>query len=103
MVHPFFDELRDPNIKLPDSRHANGAPKDMPNLFEFTHHGMLHFTHFTHFTNMATNTIFPELSIAPQLNHQLVPAYMKPILAAKGLDIDNLQPLTREQMAARLD
>ena len=39
MVHPFFDELRDPNIKLPDSRHANGAPKDMPNLFEFTHHG----------------------------------------------------------------
>ncbi|GAB7322758.1 hypothetical protein MBLNU13_g05335t2 [Cladosporium sp. NU13] len=82
MIHPFFDELRDPNIKLPDSRHANGAPKDMPNLFEFTHH---------------------ELSIAPQLNHQLVPAYMKPILAAKGLDIDNLQPLTREQMAARLD
>lgn len=39
MVHPFFDELRDPNIKLPDSRHANGAPKDMPNLFEFSHHG----------------------------------------------------------------
>jgi glycogen synthase kinase 3 beta len=53
MVHPFFDELRDPNIKLPDSRHANGAPKDMPNLFEFTHHGMLHFTHFT---NAVTNT-----------------------------------------------
>ena len=42
---------------------------------------------------------FSELSIAPQLNHQLVPAFMKPILAAKGL----LQPLTREQMAARLD
>lgn len=42
MVHPFFDELRDPNIKLPDSRHANGAPKEMPNLFEFTHHGLFH-------------------------------------------------------------
>ncbi|KAM0719236.1 hypothetical protein Q7P37_005141 [Cladosporium fusiforme] len=82
MVHPFFDELRDPNIKLPDSRHANGAPKDMPNLFEFTHH---------------------ELSIAPHLNHQLVPAHLKPVLAAKGLDIDNLQPLTKDQMMARLD
>ena len=46
---------------------------------------------------------FSELSIAPQLNHQLVPAYMKPILAAKGLDIDNLQPLSRDQMMARLD
>lgn len=82
MVHPFFDELRDPNIKLPDSRHAGGAPKDMPNLFEFTHH---------------------ELSIAPHLNHQLVPAHLKPVLAAKGLDIDNLQPLTKDQMMARLD
>jgi glycogen synthase kinase 3 beta len=44
MVHPFFDELRDPHIKLPDSRHANGAPKDMPNLFEFSHHGKIWLT-----------------------------------------------------------
>jgi glycogen synthase kinase 3 beta len=44
MVHPFFDELRDPHIKLPDSRHANGAPKDMPNLFEFSHHGKMQLT-----------------------------------------------------------
>lgn len=44
-----------------------------------------------------------ELSIAPQLNHQLVPAHLKPVLAAKGLDIDNLQPLTKDQMIARLD
>lgn len=100
-MHPFFDELRDPNIKLPDSRHANGAPKDMPNLFEFTHHGKMRFT--SPYKKLSLIQSFPELSIAPQLNHQLVPAYMKPILAAKGLDIDNLQPLTREQMAARLD
>jgi glycogen synthase kinase 3 beta len=101
MVHPFFDELRDPNIKLPDSRHANGAPKDMPNLFEFSHHGK---TQLRSFHNPSLLILYPpELSIAPQLNHQLVPAYMKPILAAKGLDIDNIQPLTREQMAARLD
>jgi glycogen synthase kinase 3 beta len=45
----------------------------------------------------------PELSIAPQLNHQLVPPHMRPVLQAKGLDIDNLQPLSKEQMMARLD
>jgi len=44
-----------------------------------------------------------ELSIAPGLNHQLVPPHIKPGLAAKGLDIDNLQPLTKDQMLARLD
>ena len=40
MVHPFFDELRDPSTRLPDSRHANGAAKDLPTLFEFSLHGM---------------------------------------------------------------
>ncbi|CAK1365655.1 hypothetical protein CBER1_06170 [Cercospora berteroae] len=82
MVHPFFDELRDPNTRLPDSRHAGGPSKDLPNLFDFSHH---------------------ELSIAPHLNAQLVPAHMKPVLAGKGLDIDNLTPLTKDQMMARLD
>jgi glycogen synthase kinase 3 beta len=41
MVHPFFDELRDPNTRLPDSRHQNGGPRDLPILFDFSHHGML--------------------------------------------------------------
>jgi glycogen synthase kinase 3 beta len=82
MVHPFFDELRDPNTRLPDSRHSNGSSRDLPNLFDFSHH---------------------ELSIAPQLNHQLVPPHIRPGLAAKGLDIENLTPLTRDQMQARLD
>lgn len=40
MVHPFFDELRDQGTRLPDSRHTNGASKDLPNLFDFSHHGM---------------------------------------------------------------
>ena len=40
MVHPFFDELRDPNTRLPDSRHSNGSSRDLPNLFDFSHHGM---------------------------------------------------------------
>ena len=39
MCHPFFDELRDPSTRLPDSRHANGAIKDLPELFNFTRHG----------------------------------------------------------------
>jgi serine/threonine protein kinase len=39
MVHPFFDELRDPNTRFPDSRHPGGATKDMPELFNFNHHG----------------------------------------------------------------
>lgn len=40
IVQPFFDELRDPTTRLPDSRHANGASRDLPNLFDFTLHGM---------------------------------------------------------------
>jgi glycogen synthase kinase 3 beta len=39
MVHPFFDELRDPSTRLPDSRHPNGATRDMPELYNFTLHG----------------------------------------------------------------
>jgi len=39
MVHPFFDELRDPNTKFPDSRHPNGQIKDLPTLFDFSGHG----------------------------------------------------------------
>lgn len=40
MVHPFFDELRDPSTRLPDSRHTNGAIKDLPVLFDFSRHGI---------------------------------------------------------------
>lgn len=40
MVHPFFDELRDPSTRLPDSRHNSGTVRDLPPLFDFTRHGM---------------------------------------------------------------
>lgn len=40
MVQPFFDELREPGTRLPDSRHPNGPNRDLPELFNFTHHGM---------------------------------------------------------------
>jgi glycogen synthase kinase 3 beta len=39
MVHPFFDELRDPTTRLPDSRHPNGPSRDMPEIYNFTLHG----------------------------------------------------------------
>ena len=41
MAHPFFDELRDPNTRLQDARHQNGSSKELPNLFDFSHHGMI--------------------------------------------------------------
>lgn len=39
MCHPFFDELRDPTCRFPDSRHPNGASKELPKLFDFSKHG----------------------------------------------------------------
>lgn len=82
MVHPFFDELRDPATRFPDSRHPNGPVKDLPTLFDFSRH---------------------ELSIAPQLNNRLVPQHIRPSLAARGLDIDNFTPMAKDEMMARLD
>ncbi|PMD28438.1 hypothetical protein NA56DRAFT_667010 [Hyaloscypha hepaticicola] len=38
MVHPFFDELREPSTRFPDSRHPNGPVKDLPTLFDFSRH-----------------------------------------------------------------
>jgi glycogen synthase kinase 3 beta len=45
----------------------------------------------------------PELSIAPHLNHRLVPQHMRASLAARGLEIDNFTPMTKDEMMARLD
>lgn len=39
MVHPFFDEIRELQTKLPDSRHPNAPVRDLPALFNFSHHG----------------------------------------------------------------
>ena len=49
-------------------------------------------------------TNFPaELSIAPHLNSKLVPQHIRPGLAAKGLDLDNFSPMSKDEMMARLD
>lgn len=82
MCHPFFDELRDPNTKLPDSRNVNGPIRDLPPLFDFTRH---------------------ELSIAPQLNDRLVPPHARAALAARGIDLNNFVPMSKEEMIAKLD
>ena len=44
-----------------------------------------------------------ELSIAPAMNARLVPPHARPALEARGLDIDNFTPLTKDEMIARLD
>lgn len=44
-----------------------------------------------------------ELSIAPQYNSKLVPQHMKSVLAAQGLDIDNLVPMSPQEMMVRLE
>jgi glycogen synthase kinase 3 beta len=72
LTHPFFDELRLEDTKLP-----NG--KDLPRLFNFSQFGIFYF--------------YLELSIRPDLNKQLVPNHSKPELLSQGIDIDNFQPI----------
>ncbi|KAI8323641.1 CMGC/GSK protein kinase [Martensiomyces pterosporus] len=64
MVHPFFDELRDPNTRMP-----NGQV--LPELFDFT---------------------VDELSVDPGLIPQLVPAHRIDDLKANGVDVTNFVP-----------
>lgn len=106
MCHPFFDELRDPNTRLPDSRHHNNPSKDLPELFNFSRHGKVPDSGLLlDLVRDRYRLTVPliELSIAPALNSQLVPAHARPALEAHGLDIDNFKPMTKEEMAAHLD
>ncbi|KAG8532056.1 Glycogen synthase kinase 1 [Bacidia gigantensis] len=82
MVHPFFDELRDPSCRFPDSRHPGGAPRELPPLFDFSRQ---------------------ELSIAPEKNTKLVPLHARKELLSRGLDTDNFMPMSRDEMRAQLD
>jgi glycogen synthase kinase 3 beta len=101
MVHPFFNELRDPATRLQDSRHPGSPSKDLPPLFDFTLHGMSCVAR-----GLANaDRLSAELSIRPDLNPQLVPPHAKAALKANGLDIDSqsFKPLSKEEMMARLD
>lgn len=81
MAHPFFDELRDSNTRLPDSR-TPGLVRDLPPLFNFSD---------------------LELSIAPELNQKLVPAHARPLLSAQGIDLDKFVPLRQDQIRVNLN
>ncbi|ORX50513.1 Pkinase-domain-containing protein [Hesseltinella vesiculosa] len=72
MVHPFFDELRNPDTKM-----ANG--KDLPVLFDFTKE---------------------ELSIRPDLIQKLVPPHCASELASRGIDLDHFESIPVEKLCA---
>lgn len=44
-----------------------------------------------------------ELSIRPDLNRQLVPAWTQPALLSRGIDLNNFTPIPLEQMRITLD
>lgn len=98
MCQSFFDELRDPNTRLPDSRHSGNASRELPPLFNFNRHG-------TYDIDVRPRSLTPitELSIAPHLNEKLVPPHAKATLKNQGLDIDNFNPMPKDEMLARLD
>lgn len=80
LAHTFFDELRDPNTKLPDSRNPDAPLRDLPPLFNFSR---------------------LELSIAPELNSKLIPPHAKEaLLQNDSIDLDNFTPMTPEEMRA---
>ncbi|KAI8097050.1 kinase-like domain-containing protein [Halteromyces radiatus] len=72
LVHPFFDELRNPDTKM-----ANG--KDLPVLFDFTKE---------------------ELSIRPDFIHKLVPPHCQTELASRGIDVHHFDPIPVEKLYA---
>ncbi|KAI8887836.1 Pkinase-domain-containing protein [Backusella circina FSU 941] len=65
LVHPFFDELRNPETKLATGR-------DLPELFDFTRE---------------------ELSIRPDLLHKLVPSHCHEQLKFNGIDVNSFNPI----------
>jgi glycogen synthase kinase 3 beta len=102
MCQPFFDELREPGTRLPDSRHSGGSSRELPALFDFTRHGMPQNPYDALLLQANANTSL-ELSIAPHLNSKLVPAHARAAIAARGIDLDNFTPMTKDEMMARLD
>ncbi|KAI8817862.1 kinase-like domain-containing protein [Fimicolochytrium jonesii] len=69
LAHNFFDELRDPNTRMP-----NG--KELPQLFDFSP---------------------MELSIQPDLNRALVPPHAEAALRARGIELDTFVPVKIER------
>ncbi|KXS15976.1 Pkinase-domain-containing protein [Gonapodya prolifera JEL478] len=71
LTHPFFDELRQPGLRLPSGR-------EVPDLFDFSS---------------------SELSIRPDLIRKLVPPHAEERLKKRGIDIANFTPVRLETPA----
>ncbi|CAO3627983.1 kinase-like domain-containing protein [Cunninghamella echinulata] len=70
LCHPFFDDIRDPNMRLP-----NGQP--LPPVLNFTRH---------------------ELSIRPDLIRRLVPPHCDQELLSRNINIHQFDPIPAEQL-----
>jgi len=102
LTHPFFDDLRDPNTKLPDSRSAHsGVLRDLPPLFNFNRHGTC--WQEPPLKSASWLTVCTELSIMPEMNNKLVPPHARRALAETGIDLENFRPMTKDEMMAKLD
>ncbi len=82
VCHPFFDELRDPETRLPNSRNPSSGSRDLPPLFNFSAH---------------------ELSIEPALNERLVPGHARAALAETGIDLATFTPIAAEKLRIQLE
>lgn len=60
-------------------------------------------SHFLGVRRVGGADYFLELSISPELNERLVPHHARPALLARGIDIHNLVPMSKEEMMAKLD
>ncbi|SPO38936.1 probable glycogen synthase kinase 3 alpha [Pseudozyma flocculosa] len=75
LCHPFFDELRTGEIRMPNGR-------EVPALFNWTKE---------------------ELSVRPDLIPRLVPQHAEAELLSRGIDVHNFQPLSPESLRVSLD
>ncbi|CAD6885723.1 unnamed protein product [Tilletia laevis] len=75
ICHPFFDELRTSEGRLPNGR-------EFPPLFNWTRE---------------------ELSIRPDLISRLVPAQAEAELLSRGIDVHNFEPIPLESLRVTLD
>lgn len=93
MCHPFFDDLRVPDVKM-----ASG--KEMPPLFNFTKEG-------ESTSPLASGALaderLVELSIRPDLMSQLVPKHCEAELLSRGIDVNNFVPIPLADMRITLD
>lgn len=90
LCHPFFDEIRDPNTRLP-----NDQP--LPPVLNFSRHG--EWLLLKRITLSCTHlSLFVELSIRPDLIRRLVPPHCEQELLSRNIDIHHFDPIPTEQL-----